>query len=70
MSLFATLITAVGVVLASVSGLVCYLGPHPSYTYLAFLPDSPMILNHPEVAFAIGGFLVLLGLLSTAPSHT
>lgn len=62
---YATLMTmALGVVVAGVSGMICYLGSSTAAIIpLEWLPGSGTLLQHPEVALGVGGFLIFLGVI-------
>ncbi len=63
---YATLATmALGVALAGVSGMVCYLGVGAATDVvpLEWLPGAGTLLRHPEVALGFGGFLIFLGVI-------
>jgi len=61
---YATLMTmALGVVLAGVSGMVCYLGGSSDMVPLDWFPGGGTLLEYPEVALGFGGFLIFLGVI-------
>ncbi|HVP11795.1 MAG TPA: hypothetical protein VMV94_11480 [Phycisphaerae bacterium] len=59
MALFAMTMMLLGVFLSMISGLVCYVGAATVYDALDWLPQSNLILANPEVALAIGAFLIV-----------
>ena len=62
---YATLATmALGVVLAGVSGMICYLGEStPAGLPVDWLPGLGTVLQYPELALGFGGFLIFLGVI-------
>jgi hypothetical protein len=62
---YATLATmALGVVLAGISGMICYLGGSTvGEVPLDWLPGVGMLLQYPELALGFGGFLIFLGVI-------
>ncbi len=63
---YATLATmALGVVLAGVSGMVCYMGAGTATDAvpLEWLPGAGTMLQYPEVSLGFGGFLIFLGVI-------
>ena len=64
MSFFSMTTMALGVVVSVLSGLVCYMGSGPLSDKLSWLPESDLVLSHPGLALAVGGFLVALSFLA------
>ena len=60
MGFFSMATLAVGVILSSIAGLVCYMGSAQLSGHLSGLPGSDLILSHPAVALAIGGLVTVI----------
>ncbi|MBN2562722.1 MAG: hypothetical protein JXQ75_17490 [Phycisphaerae bacterium] len=61
---FITMTTlAFGVVLSSVSGLICYVGTGHLANHLDWLPHANLLLSHPGAALGAGATLIVASLL-------
>ncbi len=59
MAFVTMVLLAFGVVLSSVSGLVCYMGSSSLNGLMDWMPYSDTLLSHPEMALALGAVLTI-----------
>jgi len=65
MGIVTTVTLALGFLLSTVSGMICYLGSSAVSRVLSDIPSGHVILDHPETALAAGVLLVVVGILCT-----
>lgn len=66
MGWFASITLATGALVTAVSGMVLYLGQFAAARVMAGLPNTDLIIAHPQLALALGAVLVILGIFCQA----
>lgn len=69
MILFSVLLTALGVILSTLGGLVYFGGRAAARGVSEVLPHVDLVLGEPSAAIGIGIVLIVLGIVS-CPRHT
>lgn len=60
MGLISLVMLIVGVLISTVSGMVCYMGSWQLGGYLDGLPCADLLLTHPAAALGVGGLLTII----------
>lgn len=63
MSYVTLMMTAVGVMISSVAGLICYLGQLPGDLTMDWLPFGAELLAHPEASLGLGAVIIVTSIL-------
>lgn len=63
MSYLTTATMALGVILSSVAGVACYLGPGNLLGHLGWLPQADLLFSHPGAALGAGATMIIASLL-------
>lgn len=60
MALFTLITLVVGLVLSSVSGLACYMGPGALASHVSGIPGFDLVLSYPAATLAVGSFVTII----------
>jgi hypothetical protein len=63
MTVLNTFTLVIGVVISTISGLVCYLGCSLTPQIVSHLPSGNLLLAYPETALVGGVMLILIGII-------